>query len=167
MILHQYNNASYLDTKIREFWLIFKTDILKLSNLSWKEEDYTGKSYNQWKVMQYYSVLSLIILLYLDIQKNKTVHTNWDYYNTKYKLDEKRKCLACECIDLDKILTIFNFPFINCGGGIECMNIENTFIVEGDNCNDTGDDTPPDFSRLTEIDEVRVSENNFIRVIEN
>lgn len=134
MLLHQYNNASYLDNKINEFWITFKSDILKLTAKSWKQEDYSGLSYAQWQVAQYHHVLSLMILMYLDIEKNKTIYTTWDYYNTKYGIDAKRKCLACDCIDLDKVLTIFGFPFTTCGGGIECMNIENTFIVQNQEC---------------------------------
>lgn len=134
MLLHQYNTASYLDNKIQEFWKTFKTDIIKFTNKSWKDEDLAGKSYAQWNVAQYHYVLSLMILIYLDVKKNGTIYTTWDYYNTKYDLDTKRKCLACECIDLDKALAIFGFPFTTCGNGIECMNIENTFIVEGEDC---------------------------------
>ncbi len=160
MILHQYNSASYLDVKIREFWTTFKSDILKISTLSWKQEDYAGKSYNQWKVMQYYSALSLVVLIYLDVQRNASLNYDWSYYNSKYDLDNKRKCLACECIDLDKILTIFGFPFTTCGGGIECMSNEQTFIVEGgDDCTEGFRITEtPSFRRVTEDGEPRIIE---------
>lgn len=134
MVLHQYNSASYLDTKIQEFWSTFKSDILRLTLKSWKEEDYVGKSYTQWNVMQYHNVLSLVILLYLDVRKNSTVHTTWAYYNTKYKLDTYRKCLANDCIDLDKVLTIFGFPFQDLGEGIQSMEIEETFEIQGETC---------------------------------
>lgn len=132
MLLHQYNNASYLDTKINEFWTVFKKDILKLTLLSWKEEDNRGKTFTLWKVMQYQSLLGLLILIYIDVTKNSQIRTDWSYYNTKYNLDAKRKCLACNCIDLDKALTIFGFPFKTCEGGIECLSVENTFKIEGD-----------------------------------
>ena len=137
MVLHQYYNASILEQKIQEFWSLYKTDLLKLSRDSWKQEDLRGQSYTQWKIMQYYNILSLVILLYFDVLKNGTVYTTWSYYNTKYNLDEVRKCAACNCIDLDKILAIFGFPFNDCIGGIECMRIEtpeieSTFIVEGE-----------------------------------
>lgn len=132
MILHQYNTNSFLDTKIRNFWTTFKADILKLTFKSWKEEDYRGKTYTQWRITQYHNVLTLMILLIFDIKKNGKVHTDWAYYNTKYKLDTYRKCLACECIDLDKVLAIFGLPFKDCTGGIECMGIQLTFQIEPD-----------------------------------
>lgn len=158
MILHQYNNSSYLGVKINDFWIAFKSDILKLTTKSWKEEDNRGSSLTHWKIMQYYNVLSLMILIYFDIEKNKTIYSEWSYYNTKYKLDEYRKCLACECIDLDKILTIFGFPFAECTEGIECMNIETTFIVESDSCED-------DVVRATEVSVARVTEYGDVRTI--
>lgn len=137
MILHQYNKNSYLDTKIKEFWSVFKVDILKLTNKSWKEEDYRGKTYTHWQIQQYYNALGLVLLLVLDIKKNGNVYTDWSYYNTKYKIDDYRKCLACACIDLDKILSIFGLPFEDCEGGIECRGIEITFEVEPDTQPDT------------------------------
>lgn len=164
MILHQYNTASYLDTKIHEFWITFKKDMLKLTTQSWAEEDRRGKTYTHWKVMQYQSVLSLLTLIYIDVTKNGTIHTDWSYYNTKYNIDNLRKCLACNCIDLDKALAIFGFPFQTCGSGIECMNIENTFIVEGDSCDDV---ILPDGLRITEDGQPRVTEDGTnYRIIE-
>lgn len=164
MLLHQYNTASYLDGKIKDFWIMFKSDILKLTTKSWKEEDNAGSSYSQWKVMQYYNVLSLVILIYLDVQKNQTIYTDWSYYNTKYDLDAKRKCLACECIDLDKVLELFGFPFNNGLPEIEGFNIENTFIIEGSIC-DTSDEIPAD-ARMTEDNILRDLETTDFRIIE-
>jgi hypothetical protein len=159
MVLHQYNTASFLDNKVQEFWSLFKKDIIKWTEKSWKEEDYTGKSYAQWNVMQYHNTLSLIILMYLDIEKNKLVYPNWSYYNTKYKLDLYRKCLACANIDLDKVLDIFGLPFRICGEGIECMEIENTFIVSGIECGNP-------CIRVLEDGTPRETQNDVLRILE-
>lgn len=128
MILHNpNNNSSYLDGRIYAFWLKFKSDILRISKSGWKEEDYKGATFCQYKVMQYYGVLYLLIAIYIDVQRTKQT---WDYYVTKYDLNTKRKCLACNGIDLDKALAIFDFPLSTCTGGIECMGVGIDFIVE-------------------------------------
>lgn len=159
MVLHQYNTASPLDNKVQEFWILFKDKIIALTEKSWKQEDYTGKSYAQWEVMQYHNILSLVILMYIDIKKNSTVHPDWAYYKDKYKLDLYRKCLACSDINLDKILDIFGLPFRICGSGIECMNIENTFIVSGIDCGNP-------CIRVLEDDTARATEDDIVRILE-
>jgi len=160
MVIHQYNNISYLDDKIQAFWKLYKDEIFKLSQLSWKQEDITGKSYAQWHAFQYHNALRLVILLYLDIEKNGKIYTTWEYYKTKYKLDKYKECLVCAGIDLDKILNIFNLPFEDCTGGIECMDVEGTFIVEG------GDNCGIACIRILENGTPRITEDEIVRVSE-
>ncbi len=129
MILHQYNTSTYLEDRIEAFWNLYKVKILELNTRAWKEEDLRGESLTQWSIMQYYNVLSLVILIYLDIKKNNTIYPTWSYYNTKYDLDNKKKCLACNNIDLDKILNIFDLPFTSIGEGIGAMEIETNLEI--------------------------------------
>lgn len=130
MILHKYSNDNYLDGRIRAYWLFFKADILALTTKGWNEEDLRGKSCTQYKVMQYYYLLYILILLYEDLKANSVLQPSWSYYNTKYNIDGLRKCLACIGIDIDKALAVFNFPLVPCINGLECMDVEGSFIVE-------------------------------------
>lgn len=116
MILHNINSPSSLEQSIQAFWLYFKGKILDLTNTQWNEEDYKGISFYQWRTMQYYNLLYLLILIQVDISQNGGTNSSWGYYRKKYDLDRKRDCFICEGIDFDKALNLFSFPVIESEG---------------------------------------------------
>lgn len=112
MLLHNINNSNitYLDTKIKSFWDFNSASILAINTKQFNEEDLKGKSFLQWKSMTYYSLLSLLMIIQLDLDHSQK---DWSYYVTKYKLEDISKCLHCLGIDLKKNLENWQFPISN------------------------------------------------------
>ncbi len=137
MILHQFNSSTYLEGRIKAYWDKYSNEVNALHEKQSKDEDLKGKSLNQWKIMQYYYVMYLMILIYLDKQLHK--NQSWSYYITKYNLVKYQECLACVKIDLKTILTIFNFSSITQTDGVETLEIETTLEIEPDDIIQTVD----------------------------
>ncbi len=99
-----------------------------LHTKQWKEEDISGSSKVQYKVMSYYSAMYLALLIRTEVDKG--YNTDWSYYITQYNLREVRKELACCKIDLDDILACFQLPAVSATSGVGAVEIESTLIVE-------------------------------------
>lgn len=133
MILHNYsNNTTYLEGRVNAYWLFYKDKILALESKQFKEEDYKGKSFFQWKSMQYYYLLNTLVLLV--IEKTRDGDTKaWSYYYDKYKISILKTCLACLSINVDDALAIFDLPPSTTRIiGVESVNVEASMILEPD-----------------------------------
>lgn len=120
---------AHIDNLLKEAFLLYKTDILKLHNKVWKDEDYEGESCNQFVLYQYYLAIYFVVLIWLYVQQNP--NKTWVEIEEHFDINNKRKQLACNNIDLDKILNIFSLPLKGtCHGGIENMGFEHCFIIE-------------------------------------
>lgn len=122
------NKITELENYINKSFSLYRNEILALHLKQWKEEDISGKSCSQYKAYKYHLAIYYVILIYLELKQG--IHTDWIYYNNKYKLDTIKKCLACDNIILEKLLNIFGLPSTICDGGIECMSLEESFIIE-------------------------------------
>jgi len=123
------NKNTVLETYISKSFQLYKDKIIELHNEQFKQEDITGESKKQFKVLNYHIAILYVILIYNDIITKSNNLLNWEYYNTKYEIDKYRISFACKGVDIDKILNIFNLPYIN-SNGIENMGIESNFIIE-------------------------------------
>lgn len=119
------NLSSYWNT----FWGIYGEDILALSDKWYNNEAIHGTSCKQYKVYQYYLAFYLGVLIKAEIDNGQEV--DYDYFNTKYGLDDKKNKLACNNISLDEVLSSFGIAWED-NTGIEGMGIEENFIVEPD-----------------------------------
>ena len=130
MFIRDINKTTKLETYINNSFLLYKDDILILHSKQWKEEDISGQSCIQYKIYNYYLTIYYVILIYLEIKDG--VNLEWNYYEEKYKLNKISKCLACNNINLNKILNIFGLPLTICteDGGIECMGLQENFEIE-------------------------------------
>lgn len=128
LYLHSYTTNSVLNNKIKEFFIYFKPQIIELSKKQWNEEDLKGKSNYQFLIQDIYYLLYLLILIDIDISITGKFYS-WDYYKTKYNIEKLEDCFNCKKINFKKAIEIFGF-FNNCNEGIECIETENTFIVE-------------------------------------
>ena len=72
MLLHQFNSSTYLEGRIKAYWDKYSNEVNALHEKQSKDEDLKGKSLNQWKIMQYYYVMYLMILIY---SSNVTVYS--------------------------------------------------------------------------------------------
>lgn len=122
------NKTTPLENIMSKVFALYRADILALHTKQWKEEDISGKSCIQYKIHQYYLATYYVTLIYLELQQG--INTDWEYYKEKYKTDTIRKCLSCNNIDLNAILTLFGLPTTICEGGIECMGLEEDFEIE-------------------------------------
>lgn len=122
------NKTTELETYIANVFSLYRKDILALHIKEWKEEDISGKSCIQYKIYQYYLAVYYVILIYLELKQG--INTDWNYYESKYKISTIRKCLSCDKIDLNAILNIFGLPSTTPDGGIEDMGLEETFEIE-------------------------------------
>jgi hypothetical protein len=116
------------EQNVSDFFSLYKEDILKIFSKLWKEEDRIEESDKIYNLNQY-----LYVYLYCMLIKNEYllgVNTDWNYYITKYKINEKRKLFACNGISLDNVLKVFSLPVINNGFGIENLGVENSFTIE-------------------------------------
>lgn len=111
----------------KEYWDLYRTDIMALTDSQINDEDALGVSCKQYRIMQYYLGFYLVVMIYLEMIATKI--NTWSYYVNKYDLKNKKYNLGCNNISLDKILEIFGLPTV-VGSGIEHMNIEGVFIVE-------------------------------------
>lgn len=128
-MIHTVGNISQLHTNVDNYFNTFKDDILIKTRLGWDEEDLRGKSYQQWKVMQYYNLLYYLIIMYNDYLLLSSSQP-WSYFVSKYNLRDIKDCVACEGIDFRAALESFGFPGeIN---GIEELEVEKTLEVTGD-----------------------------------
>lgn len=116
-----------IDNLVANFFTSYRNEIFKLSQQVWREEDIREYSTKYIKIAQYYLALYLVILLYIDYTSGLDI---WDNLILKYKIDCHRKELACCGIDLDKILGTFGLPPKANTGGIEGVEIEESFEVE-------------------------------------
>lgn len=132
---HIAKNISPLNNAINNYITAFKSELVGLSTLEWKEEDLKGKSYSQWKVIQYYDLMYLLIIVYNEVIRTKNLNYSWSYYRDKFKLDKYRKCLECEGIDFDKALNAFGFSSYVNESGIELMEVETNFIIQKNELN--------------------------------
>ena len=137
-VFHIAKNISPLNLYIKAFFDNFKEDILSYTLSQWKDEDLKGESYNQWNINRYYGLLYLLILIRIDYDRIGN-YKDWSYFVNKYDLIEYKKCLACSNISLDISLNIFNLPIVNdsFNYGIELASIENTFIIDENNSNNS------------------------------
>lgn len=126
-MIHTVKNKGQLETVVNNYFTSVKDDIILLHNSQWNGEDLQGDSYLQWKIMQYYNLVYLLSLLYIDINRNENIDKN--YYLEKYKIEIHKKCLACEGIDFNKALEIFNINLLANEDGIELLELEDNFIV--------------------------------------
>ena len=121
-----------IDSKLTAAFNLYKDDIIALHEKQWKQEDVSGASTVQYKIAQYYYAVLLAILIYTEYQDG--IETDWDYYKTKYDIAENTKKFACNRIDFDAILAIFNLPPDSdttlCGGGIGSEDVEQCLVVE-------------------------------------
>jgi hypothetical protein len=128
LYLHSYKINSVLNTKIKNFFSYFKPQIIELSKKQWNEEDLKGKGTTQFIIQDIYYLLYLFILIDIDTSITGKFY-NWEYYKTKYNIEKLEDCINCKGINFKKAVEIFDF-FKNCNEGIECIEVENTFIVE-------------------------------------
>jgi hypothetical protein len=120
--------------KVNSFFDNYKEAIYTLHYNQFKQESIYDKSCLQFKVIDYYSALYLVSLIYQDILDNPLY--DWEYFKVKYDLVNINKCYACKGIKLTDIFKLFGYPFKNTQIGIELMEIESTFIVEPSVIND-------------------------------
>lgn len=124
-----------LNIAINNYFTAFKDDILTYSTKQWKEEDIKGKSIAQWRAMQYYDLMYLLIVLHQEIVRTLHLNCDWSYYVTKFKLDKYQKCIQCEEIDWDKAIDSFGLNDLVPQGGIENMGIEINFVIQNSDKN--------------------------------
>lgn len=120
-------NPTQLESLINQAFQIYRSSVLSLTKKQWKEEDLKGKSLVQYSVAQYYYSIYIAVMMYNEIQRGFPHDPS--YYIDKYSIENIRKCLACEGIDIDKILEVFDLPPEESSRGIELMEIENNMIV--------------------------------------
>lgn len=114
----------------RNAYLLYKDKLHELHQKQWKDEDIHGESCVQYITYQYYLAILLVTLISKEVKEG--VNTDWSYYEETYDLETKRKNLACNGIDLDDILNIFDLPINNESvEGIEGVEIEASFQIEG------------------------------------
>lgn len=126
-MIHSVKKITLLNESINNFFIAFKDDIISKTELQWKEEDYKGNSFVQWKIMKYYYILHLMILIFLEKERNKDTY-GWSYYVDKFDLDIFKKCLACDNISIEKAYTAFGF-ISSSEEGVEFQEIEVDNIV--------------------------------------
>lgn len=127
------NKSTDLERKINTFFQTYRSNIITLTNKSWKKEDIDGEGCSIFTVSQYYFAMYIAILFYLEIQQG--IPRTWTYYKDKYKITELQDKLACNNVSLSEILKIFGINIIllsNLEDGIEFIGIEESFIVEPD-----------------------------------
>ena len=128
-MLHSNATISSLHSLVDTYFQNYKSTLTSLSSKGWNEEDLKGKTYQHWKVMQYYNLLYLLCIIRLEYDKLKG-KKNWSYFVSKYKLNDIKDCLACEGIKLDTALELFGFPTSD-SGGVSYDEIETTLQIYG------------------------------------
>lgn len=122
------NKTTELETYINNAFKLYRTSLLTLHSKQWKEEDISGASCIQYKIYQYHLAVYYTILIYSEVQQG--INSDWEYYKDKYKIETITKSLACDGINLDAILNEFGLPIISSEGGIESLEIEQSFEIE-------------------------------------
>ena len=126
---------------INDYNIMFKTfkpniieDLLK----AFKEESFNGESTLQYKVLNHYYIMILVLLIKLDFQFITGVI--WQDLVKKYNLKKLKEKLACCKLDLDGVLNSYGLPSVedifpepnDLFYGINYLGIEQTFEVEPD-----------------------------------
>lgn len=124
------SHPTELNTYLYNYWQLYNDDINTLNARWWKDEDIWGSSCRMYKVYQYYFAFYYVELIY--IEYNRGFNTEYSYYETKYNIEETRKKLGCNGINLSRIFEIFGL-FLSENDGIEGMGIEQSFVVEPNN----------------------------------
>lgn len=99
-----------LQNKWFNYFNHYKEDILKLQKAYFNEEDYNGRSKIQYKIQQYYLAFELGVMIWQEMKWN---NQSWEYYKTKYDLDNKATILSCLGIDFNIIKNIFELNTID------------------------------------------------------
>ncbi len=141
------NQATDLEVKINTFFQANRSNIISLTNFSWKREDIDGEGCSIFKVGQYYFAMYLAILIYLEIQLG--IPRTAQYYLDKYNIRVLQDRFACNGISLSNVFNDFGIgAILTTQGlgedGIEFIGIEESFIVEPEF--DADPVTPPDTS---------------------
>jgi len=126
------NKTTQFESNLSECFSIYKDKILSLHTKYWNEEDINGEGCTQYTIAQYHHAIKLVSLIAIDYTQCIQCK-DWDYYIDKYNLVSISKRLACNGIDLEKLLGCFDLPATTClcgTDGIECLNIEGSFEVE-------------------------------------
>jgi len=123
------NKSTDLDRYLDRYFSTYKSKIYVLLNSIYKDENIWGRSDKQYILNQFFFAFTLIALLYTEFKRG--LQTSWDYYITKYCLVSIKKKLACNGLNLDDILLIFDLPSVNVAQyGIGRVVVEGTLIVE-------------------------------------
>lgn len=131
-MLHSLKAIGTLNTAVNNFYTAYKSELLPLSTAQWKSEDYRGKSFHQWTLMQYYNFMYLLTLIHREIERaGDHLDRDWSYYVSKYNLVKVQECLACYGINYTKGIQAFGFD-TQFPEGIEGMAIESTFVITGE-----------------------------------
>jgi hypothetical protein len=109
------------------FYSLYGSAISTLSNKWYNQEAIYGSSCTQYKLNQYYLAFQLGAMVRFELDKG--YESSYSYYNIKYGLDDKKKILSCNNINLNDILDIFDIVFIG-GMGIGNMGIGESFSIE-------------------------------------
>ena len=91
--------------KLTEFHSRTKKDVECLIRQFFNEEDIKGKSAIQYRIYQYHILFQLVATMWLEMKWNLE---SWEYFKSKYGIDNARKLAACYHIDFDMILDIFD-----------------------------------------------------------
>ena len=126
-MLSTYKSPTNLEIYINNAFKAYKNNIVSNFLGEIKDEQLKGESCKQYN-FSFYLALYLVTLVYKDVIKYP--NKNWNYFVTKYKLKEYKKCLSCSGINLNNILFSFNLPSIIEQSGIEDLEVEETLEVE-------------------------------------
>lgn len=128
-MIHVIKKITPLNKAINNFFIAFKSDIISKTDSQWNEEDYRGSSFTQWRIMKYYYLLHLMILLFLEVERTKELELPWSYYESKFDLSRHKKCLSCDGISIEKGYEAFGLIDLGAVEGIEFQEIELSNIV--------------------------------------
>lgn len=124
----------------KAFIALYGDNIYSLIQQQVNQESLVGYSCIMYKVVQFHLAFLLGYTIMMDY---RTTDQDWDYYEDKYDLENKRKYLACSGIKLEDLLEIFGLPpsETGCEYGIGEMTIsgeceECPFIIGTETCDD-------------------------------
>ena len=115
-----------VDTYVARMFALHRLSIMELHGKQWNEEDIKGYSNIQYRIQQYYLAYYFALLIWYEV--NEGLNKAWKYYEVKYDIDRIRKALACNNIDLDQILAVFDLPITDTLG-INNIGISNTLEI--------------------------------------
>jgi len=121
------DKVSNVDKYLNLYYSKYHDKIHKLIDTIISNENIYNVSDKQYILNQFFYVFSLITLLYIEYKRGFIV--DWNYYIQKYNLLNLSKKIACNGMELNKILNIFELP--NIEPNLNNTAIEGNYIVEG------------------------------------